>query len=234
MSASAVTVLQIVNKIMARLREDSLGALSDTDYARTVLQLLNDAMREGEDAFNWSALSNTIDVDTVQSTSTYSISDGSSVYTNQRSRLVEVYNSTTDHYLIQIPRDRMRRLRYDDDQEAEPMYYSIDGYDSDQNIQIEIHPNPDAVYTLKCVAFIPQEDFTVSASGGSSITVPWRPVYLRTLSLVLRERGDDEGISFGEAFQDYVVSLNDAIAYEQRAVYDNSLDGDWHVVTNGF
>ena len=234
MSAAPVTVLNIVNKVMARLREDTLGALSDSDYGRTVLQLLNDAKREVEDAFNWSALRNTIDVSAVQGTSTYSVSDGASNYTNQRSRLVEVYNSTTDQYLTQIPRDHLRRLRYDDDQENEPIYYSIDGYDSDQNIQIEIHPIPDTSYTLKCTAFTPQEDFSVATGGSQTISVPWMPVYLRTLSLALRERGDDEGTSFGEAFQDYIIALNDAIAYEQRASFDNSFDGDWHVVGNGF
>jgi ubiquinone biosynthesis protein Coq4 len=59
-------------------------------------------------------------------------------------------------------------------------------------------------------------------------------VYLRALGLALRERGDDEGFNSEEAFAEYNKALNDAIAYEQRRRYENTHDGDWHIVTNGF
>ena len=216
MAASPVTILDIVNKILARLREGEVTDVTDSTYSRMLVNLINDAKREVEDAFNWSVLKKTIDVTTVASTSTIVVDDTAGNDTNTRSRILEVYDSTNDCYLIQRTRDEIRRFAFDDNAEQEPTYYAIDGFDSDENVKIELHHTPADAYVLKITAIVPQEDLELAES---KISVPWRPVYLRALTLALRERGDDEGYGFGEAFQEYMIALNDAIAYEQQHTY---------------
>ena len=97
MSQTVTTVLQIINKILVRLRESEVGTVDETDYSATLLRLINDSKREVEDSFDWVALQNTITVNTAASTHTYDVENaGAGTYTNQRSRLLDVYNTTTD------------------------------------------------------------------------------------------------------------------------------------------
>ena len=43
MSSAAVTVLDMVNKILVRLRESEVGSIDSTDQSSTILRLINDA-----------------------------------------------------------------------------------------------------------------------------------------------------------------------------------------------
>ena len=45
MSQTVTTVLQLINKILVRLRESEVGTVDETDYSLTLLRLLNDAKR---------------------------------------------------------------------------------------------------------------------------------------------------------------------------------------------
>ena len=62
MSSAAVTVLDMVNKILVRLRESGVSSIDSTDQSSTILRLINDAKREVEDAFNWTSLQETITI----------------------------------------------------------------------------------------------------------------------------------------------------------------------------
>lgn len=231
MATTPITMLAIVNRVLIRLRESEVASFDDTEYAKLVLQLVNDAKREVEDAFNWDSIKKTVTVNNVASTSALSVTDGVGSDTTARTRIVEIYNNTTDNYLTMTTREHIRRMAYDDTTEQEPTYFSMDGIDANQNVQIQLHPIPDGVYDLKITCYSPQEDLTGETD---QLIVPWHPVYLRALTLALRERGDDEGYSFGEAFQEYMVALNDAIAYEQRQKFVDTGEGDWHIISNGF
>ena len=70
MSSSAVTVKDMVNKILTRMRESTVGTINSTDQSSAVLRLVNDAKREVEDAYNWTALQDTITVTTTAGTHT--------------------------------------------------------------------------------------------------------------------------------------------------------------------
>ena len=85
MSQSAVTVLEIINKILTRLRESTVSANNDTAQSKAILRFINDAKREVEDAFDWTALQNTITITTAAGTHTYDLEQSSAgVYSNQR------------------------------------------------------------------------------------------------------------------------------------------------------
>ena len=150
MSQTVTTVLQIINKILVRLRESEVGTVDETDYSATLLRLINDSKREVEDSFDWVALKNTITVNTAASTHTYDVENaGAGTYTNQRSRLLDVYNTTTDVRLTPRPFEWIRiQTQANNEDEQEPFAYAHAGYNNTQSMKIRFFLVPDAVYAM--------------------------------------------------------------------------------------
>jgi len=226
MSSSAVTVKDMVNKILTRMRESTVGSINSTDQSSAILRLVNDAKREVEDNFNWTALQDSVTVTTSAGTHTYTLEQGS-VYTNQRSRVVDVFNDTTDVRLIAVPYDYARRQsQTTNDEQAEPVHFAVAGYTATQSLQIRFYQTPDAAYSMVVEIVNPQEDLNADAQYTK---VPWYPVYLRALALAIRERGEDEGEQYSEVQRAFQQAIGDAIAYEQQHKYQGD-GGDWKVL----
>ena len=226
MFSSAVTVKDIVNKILTRMRESTVGSINSTDQASAILRLVNDAKREVEDNFNWTALQDSVTVTTSAGTHTYTLEEGS-VYTNQRSRVVDVFNDTTDVRLVAVPYDYARRQsQTTNDEQAEPVHFAVAGYTATQSLQIRFYQTPDAAYSMVVEVVNPQEDLNADAQYTK---VPWYPVYLRALALAIRERGEDEGEQYSEVQRAFQQAIGDAIAYEQQHKYQGD-GGDWKVL----
>ena len=51
-----MTYLQAVNKVLKRLRENTVSSVDETLYSRLVGEFVNDANRMVEDAWDWSEL----------------------------------------------------------------------------------------------------------------------------------------------------------------------------------
>ena len=226
MSSSAVTVKDMVNKILTRMRESTVGSINSTDQSSAILRFVNDAKREVEDNFNWTALQDSVTVTTSAGTHTYTLEQGS-VYTNQRSRVVDVFNDTTDVRLIAVPYDYARRQsQTTNDEQAEPVHFAVAGYTATQSLQIRFYQTPDAAYSMVVEIVNPQEDLNADAQYTK---VPWYPVYLRALALAIRERGEDEGEQYSEVQRAFQQAIGDAIAYEQQHKYQGD-GGDWKVL----
>lgn len=228
MAAANVTLVGIVNKVLQRLREDTVGGLTETSYAGQVVGFVNDAKREVEQAYNWESMIDVIVVPTVASQNYIDITDGA-IYTNERTRVTEVYNATADSYLYRRGLGHLRLLERDSTQEEEPTYYSNFGLDASQNVRLRLYNIPNQVYSLEVTCVNPQDDLNVD-DDTVVLNVPWAPVYLRAAALAIRERGDDAGQGYQEVFLEYTTALNDAIAYEKRYSEEGtSFSGDWYV-----
>ena len=226
MSSSAVTVKDIVNKILTRMRESTVGTISSTDQSSAVLRLVNDAKREVEDAYNWTALQDTITVATTAGTHTYTLEQGDT-YTNQRSRVVDVFNDTTDVRLLAVPYDYARRQsQTTNNEQAEPVQFAVAGYTATQSLQVRFYQTPDATYSMVIEVVNPQDDLN---ADDQYTKVPWYPVYLKALAYAVRERGEDEGEQYSEIHRAYQQAIGDAIAYEQQHKYQGD-GGDWKVL----
>lgn len=227
MSADVVTALSIVNRVLVRLREDPVSSVTDTAYATMLFGFLNDAKREVEDAFNWDSLLVTLDIPTVASQQYVSVKDTvQDIYTNARSRVIEVYDTDTVCFLIKTTRDFIRQNTFTLDTPGQPFYWAMGGQDSTQNAQIEFFQIPDGVYNLKVTVYNPSDDFT---NDEDFLRIPWMPVFLRTLSMAIQEKGEDGGATANDIYVQYIRALGDAIAYEQRSKYEGTTDGDWFV-----
>ena len=66
-----MTFLELVNEVLARLRENSVSTVTQTSYSTLIGHYINDTKRQVEDAWDWEALSITIPVSVVAGTTTY-------------------------------------------------------------------------------------------------------------------------------------------------------------------
>lgn len=202
---AAVTYLEIVNKVMRRLRENDVTSVQETPYSRMIGELVNVVKREVEDSWNWSALRDTITANTVADTYRYSLT-GSGI----RSRILDVVNDTNDSMM------QYQTTTWFDEQflagagsQGSPMYYNLNGVDSNGDSQADLYPIPDGNYVVRFNMVIPQADLE---SDGDEIKVPYQLVVEGALARAISERGDDGGYIEQEAR--YQRILSDYIAID--------------------
>ena len=164
-----MTYLQMVNNLLRRLRERTVAATSETDYATLLGILINDAKREVENSWDWSSLRTTIDVATVASTHTYSLNDSLN-----RVTVLDIWNNTEDYYLEQRADSWIRKqIKTDGAEENEPRYFTYAETASDGDTQIMMYPVPDAVYDIEVRAVLREGDLTNDAD---TTLLPSQPI----------------------------------------------------------
>lgn len=230
MSSSPITLLDLTNKILLRLREEKVQSTADSTYTQMLVQFINDAKREVEDAYNWENLKTTLSTTMTASDNTLALSNIGGVYTTPRTRVTEVYLSGLEQHLLKTSRDNIRRWQQDTSSEGQPTFWAMGLRDSNDNVTLEFHQTPDQAYAVDITCYNPDEDFIPDTNDTKVFKVPSHPVYLRALALAMRERGDDSGMAWVEVNREYQFALGDAVAYEQRTKYDGTgFAGDWYV-----
>lgn len=205
----STTYLQLVNNVLVRLRENEVSAVADTPYSSLIGVFVNDAKREIEDAHTWNALNQTIVIPTVAGTRNYTLTgSGLRFKTNQ------VLNDTEDVPMTQAPSNWIDRQYYlATVQSAAPIYYCYAGVTAGGDTQVDVWPQPDTVYNLRFDLNVPQVDLSANSDV---ISVPYHLVQMLAYAKAIAERGEDGGISFGEAYQQFRLALADAIALERN------------------
>ena len=67
--------LNAVNKVLKRLRERPVTSVSDTEYSELIGMFINDAKLEVEEAWNWSALRQSLTVTTTSGVFNYELNN---------------------------------------------------------------------------------------------------------------------------------------------------------------
>jgi hypothetical protein len=195
-----------VNSVLARLREASVTTINETTYSTLIGKFINDAKRQVEDAYAWEALSTTITLPTVASTTTYTVSGS-----GRRQKAVYVNNATSKFKLANVPIQWITdQQQLSDVQSGAPTYYAWNGWDGTDS-KVEIYPTPDGVYSLKFNMNVAQVELGADAD---ILLVPEEPVIFGAYARALVERGEDGGLNSSEAQAIYRSSLSDAIALE--------------------
>lgn len=207
--------LQLVNKVLVRLREDQVSTVNQTDYSSLIGEYINETKREVEDSWNWNILNQLKVITTSNGVETYPLQGGGDrlsihwAIDEQRSFLPQI---SSYEYFTLAPTD------------GRPDKYAIYGADVNGDPNVLLYPTPDGVYTYKFNVKIPQ-GFLVSDTD--TLLVSWMPVMLGAYAKAVGERGEDGGVSVAEATAMYQQALKDAIALEAQRYPEHTV---WSVV----
>lgn len=183
-----MTYLEVVNKVLVRLRENEVTSLTENSYSKLIAELVNVVKREIENSWNWHCLRETL---------TATTSDGNFNYVlygaGTTSRILNVYNDTDD---IQMhPRsgewfDRNMRM-VDTVQKGSPMYYNVNGVSQYGDMQMDFYPVPDGVYNIR-INIAKQQDYLTTAT--ERVLIDGDLLVEGVLARAISERGEDGGM----------------------------------------
>jgi hypothetical protein len=198
--------IQIVNEVLARLRESEVSSVNDNAYSKMIGKFVNDAKRNVEDAYNWNAL-----YDTLSATTTADIFNYVLTGSGQRFRVIDVINEDDKIVLKEIPTSKMTQLFLFTPTKGTPFYYNFNGTNTNGDTQVDLFPTPNGVYDIRFNIVLPQPIMTTDSTV---LKVPYEPVIFLAYAKALAERGEDGGLASSEAYGLYKTSLADAIAIE--------------------
>jgi len=215
----AKTYIQLVNKVLSRLRESQVGTVTSSAYSTLIGEFVNDAKKVVENSWNWGTLRNTVTVSILASTRTYNLTSAGSVSApnlrpNERSLLLYARDVTLpDPFpLTQYPIDWVQE-QYDLSSSPQttptPCGYGI--YTYQDSYYIELLETPTTTRTWKFVFKRPQDDLSADSDV---LLVPSDPVILLATNYALNERGEEVGSPGSEAEKKYLNALADATALD--------------------
>ena len=214
------THLETVNRVMRRLREDTVSSTTDNDYSELISEFVRDAVEVCEEAHDWEAFKHLIRVDMEADTAKYDLTRTVSLGGNVRngdtsldteSELqwissnvpdVAVFDSDSDEQSNYKPtylspgefRDMKRRDRTETNSEL--MYFTIYNENAGTAIRkyVEVYPTPSASRVFEAMFWTPPTDLELDGTTDSQeILLPNRPVFLYALFFALNERGEEIG-----------------------------------------
>lgn len=201
-----MTYIQLVNDVLARLRESSVAAISTNAYSSLIGKFVNDAKRQVEDSWNWEALYTTITVTTAGGTSGYTLTGS-----GYRVKIDSVNNGTRKYPLSNVALRFIKDIQQTTTATSgTPEYYALSG-NSGGNATVELYPTPSGVESIKFNCYVPQSDLSADSDV---LTIPSEPVIAGAYARALVERGEDGGLSSSEAYGLYKGILADLIALE--------------------
>ena len=199
--------LAAINSVLVRLRERQVESINENEYSSLIATLINDSIQEVEQAWDWSALRNSLTVTTSNGVFNYELNG-----TKNDVKVLSVINSTTqsdvdyqtanwfnDRYLTPSPAT------------GSPSYWSFNGVGTDGDTLIDLYPKPDGVYEVRFNVVQRSEDLT---SESSIILCPHRPIVLLAYAKAVEERGEDNGQTGNTAYMAANNSLSNAIALD--------------------
>jgi len=214
-----MTYLEIVNAVLRRMRVSEAGFVNDNDYSRLIGDFVNQSKREVEDAHSWLALESNLSVNALAGVAAYRL-----IGFGRRARVRLVHNTTSKNRIIAQDWDHFQTNVDFSQANGQPIHWRLNGLE-EQDPKIEFWPTPEANYTIKVYATVPQLDLTTDST---EVTVPPYPVILGAYALAVAERGDDRGNNDLFAAREYESALNDAIAKDNFNDHAG-MGTDWHV-----
>ena len=202
-----MTYLQLVNKVLIRLREDEVATVNQTAYSKLIGEFVNDALRQVEDAWDWSALRTTLTITTSDNIFNYSLTNS-----QNRVKLLDVINDTSNFFMQYRGSSWFNNIYLNaDPASGSPQYFTFNGIDSNGDSMVDLYPKPDGVYSLRFNAILRTGDLSADAD---EIVVPTLPIVHLAVALATRERGESGGNMTPELFASASQMLSDAIALD--------------------
>ena len=202
-----MTYLELVNKVLVRLREDTVATVNQTAYSRLIGEFVNDAIRQVEDAWDWSALRTTLTVSTSSDIFNYVLTGS-----QNRVKILDVVNDTSNFFLTYKDQHWFNNTFLNTTPaKGSPFFYTFNGIDANGDTQVDLYPIPNGAYTLRFNVIQRTPEFTNDAD---ELLVPHLPVIHMAVALATRERGESGGNMTPELFMSADRMLSDAIALD--------------------
>jgi len=204
-----MTYLELVNNVLKRLRERTVATIDETTYSTLIGVLINDAKTEVENAWNWSALRQTLTLTTTSGVFNYELNG-----TGNNFSVMDVVNDSGDFFMeYRTQHDFNQFYLNQTPASGNPRYYNFNGVSADGDTLVDVYPKPDTIYTI--YFNIIQRTGDLSA-GTDKLTVPSLPVSLLAYAKAIEERGEDGGVASTSAYATATRVLNDAIAQDAQ------------------
>jgi hypothetical protein len=202
----ATTLLEVVNRVLGRLREDPVTDINASVATVQLATLIADVDRDVQDRWNWSTMRETITLETVIGQSGYILPN-----TTYQTNIRTVNNKTSNSTVKLVPFDVMTRFY-----QTVPIttgsvwYYTTNGTDAGDNIRVDVYPIPSGVETLY---FNVQNKYPAPALNQSLIRTPRHVVELGAVARAYAERGESDR-TVARADGAFVGALATAIALD--------------------
>lgn len=184
---TASTFLQIVNKVLVRLRESTVASFSTTDYSTMIANLVNQVKSEIENAWYWNALRGSYSVSAVSPTTQYSLTG-----TGTDAVILDAWNRTFGNEIT-----KGTNAEFNANFLGTPLSVSLPttivseylqtGLDANYDIKVDVYPVPSSAQTLVFNCYVPQADL---ALDGTIPLVPQNVLIEETIARAMLERGD--------------------------------------------
>ena len=219
-----MTYLELVNKVLLRLRESTVSTVQGTGnsntYARLIGEFVNEAKSQVEAAWDWSALRTTLTLTTTSGVFNYELNGSQNNF-----KVLDVWNDSDDIEMQYKDATWFNReFLTASPQTGTPLYYNFNGVSADGDTQVDIYPIPDAVYALRFN--VTQRNLPLS-SDSASIVIPTRPVILLATAMAIEERGEDGGQQSMNAYAAAQSALSDEIALDAARHPEDTI---WYTV----
>jgi len=202
-----MTYLQLVNKVLIRLREDEVSSVNENSYSKLVGEFVNDSIRQVEDAWDWSSLRATMTAVTEEGTFNYIFP-----CSGQVSEVLDIVNDTSNYFVTYKTQHWFNDKFLNKDRSyGSPRHYTYNGTDENGDMMIDFYPIPDGVYDIRVNLVARTKELTLDTD---KIYVPHLPVIHLAHALAVRERGESGAQSTPELLYTAERTLSDAIALD--------------------
>ena len=202
-----MTYLELVNKVLIRLREDTVATVAQTPYSALIGEFVNDAKQLVEDSWDWSALRTTLTVTTSTDVFNYNLTGS-----DNRVKILDVVNDTSNFFLRQQTSHWFNNTFLNaDPAKGAPMYYTFNGVNENNDSAVDVYPIPNGVYNLRfnCVLRTPE-----LVSDSDEVNIPNLPIIHYAVATATSERGEAGTRSAPELLGIASQVLSDAIALD--------------------
>lgn len=235
-----MTFLEVLNKVLRRLREDTVNTMDSTEYTRLVSEFIAEIHQECVEVHDWTSMRHTITLAVASGTRTYNLgltiaqggnvpntervttTDSLLVYDESNQPMAFLFDDASHAYgdrMFHISQTDMERL-YQSDRaltNQDPTYFSYRLNPSNGGLELTLWPIPASDRTIRFTFWTPEsEPDTDGTDDNTVLLVPWKPVYLGALMMALNERGEEMGEPGAMAERRYYNALSRAIESDQQ------------------
>lgn len=189
MAAAALTWLQIINRVLVRMRESTVAANNSTEYSTLIGGLVNQVKTEIEEAYYWSALRQTF---TVSTTGGSGVSNYTLTSAGPNAAIIDAWNTTTGQQLTRGTNADFNAMFFGAAGSVltgPAEQFLSAGLSVNYDMTVDIWPLPSASETLKFNVYKPQVDLAIDSD------VPLVPQNVLIEEVIARakvERGEED------------------------------------------